>query len=68
MFTSIDNQPMIWDCKDCHKAVPDDQTVAYQLINGILYGWCESCFRSRSMPVKIGKDQRALTPVLPQTA
>jgi len=37
-----------WECKQCHQNVADDCNVAYHLIDGILYGWCEPCFSRRS--------------------
>jgi hypothetical protein len=37
-----------WECKQCHQRIADDHTVAYHLIEGILYGWCESCFSKRN--------------------
>jgi hypothetical protein len=37
-----------WECKQCHQHITEDHTVAYHLIDGILYGWCESCFRHRA--------------------
>lgn len=36
-----------WECKQCHQSVAEDCSVAYHLIDGVLYGWCESCFRQR---------------------
>lgn len=36
-----------WECKQCHQFVADDRTVAYHLIEGVLYGWCETCFSQR---------------------
>jgi len=36
-----------WECKDCHQSITEDHTVAYHLIDGILYGWCEPCFGQR---------------------
>jgi len=43
-----------WECKQCHQNVAEDCTVAYHLIDGVLYGWCESCFTKRAgdMPHK----------------
>src|SRR5262249_61477010 len=32
-------------CKDCHQPVSDAETNAYQLVAGILYGWCNECFK-----------------------
>jgi hypothetical protein len=37
-----------WECKQCHQMIPADETVAYHLINKVLYGWCEPCFSRRS--------------------
>ena len=37
-----------WECKQCHKLVAEDRTIAYHLIDGILYGWCDSCFGQRA--------------------
>lgn len=34
-------------CKDCRRPVVNSQTTAYHLIAGVLYGWCEECFRNR---------------------
>jgi hypothetical protein len=34
-------------CKQCRHPVSDSTTVAYHLMNGILYGWCEDCFQRR---------------------
>jgi hypothetical protein len=39
---------LIWECKECHQLVGDDNTVAYHLIGGVLYGWCEVCFLERN--------------------
>ncbi len=36
-----------WECRDCHQPVAEDQTVAYHLIDKVLYGWCEACFQNR---------------------
>jgi hypothetical protein len=40
----------MWECKQCHQSINDDNTVAYHLIEGILYGWCETCFSQRAEP------------------
>jgi transcription elongation factor Elf1 len=37
-----------WECKQCHQQIADDCTVAYHLIEGILYGWCDFCFIKRN--------------------
>lgn len=36
-----------WECKQCHQSVAEEHTIAYHLIDGILYGWCEACFNQR---------------------
>jgi hypothetical protein len=42
---SISNQSSkLWECKECHHSVKDDESVAFHLIDGFLYGWCRSCF------------------------
>ena len=46
-----------WECKQCHQHVTDDRTVAYHLIEGVLYGWCESCFSQRHDVTKAIADQ-----------
>ena len=40
-----------WECKQCHQLVAESETIAYHLIDGILYGWCENCFRERGKAV-----------------
>ena len=37
-----------WECKQCHNLVAEEHTIAYHLIDGILYGWCDSCFSQRA--------------------
>ena len=37
-------QLLVWECKQCHQLIPDSETVAYHLIDGVLYGWCQACF------------------------
>ncbi|MBK7995317.1 MAG: hypothetical protein IPK14_18650 [Blastocatellia bacterium] len=34
----------IWECKHCHHSVKDEESVAFHLIDGFLYGWCRPCF------------------------
>ena len=34
----------LWECKECHSLVSDDENVAYHLVDGCLYGWCRACF------------------------
>jgi hypothetical protein len=37
----------MWECKQCHLMIAESDTVAYHLVDGVLYGWCESCFGRR---------------------
>ncbi|MCI0485182.1 MAG: hypothetical protein L0229_01010 [Blastocatellia bacterium] len=39
-----------WECKECHRAVAAEETVAFHLVDQVLYGWCESCFNRRAKP------------------
>lgn len=39
-------------CKQCRKVINSDESMAYHLIDCVLYGWCYSCFNQRA-------DQRA---------
>ena len=41
------NSP-VWECKHCHQPISEHDTVAYHLIDGILYGWCPNCFSQRA--------------------
>lgn len=41
---SILSQIIFWECKECHHSVSDDESVAFHLIEGFLYGWCRPCF------------------------
>ena len=36
------------ECKHCHQQIADPDTVAYHLVDGILYGWCLDCFGQRA--------------------
>jgi len=53
-----DSHPRRWECKHCRRLISDAETVAYHLINRILYGWCEACFRQREQ----GKGLSLATP------
>ncbi|HET9532804.1 MAG TPA: tetratricopeptide repeat protein [Blastocatellia bacterium] len=35
-------------CKQCRKVITPDETIAYHLIDNVLYGWCQSCFDQRA--------------------
>jgi hypothetical protein len=41
------HEPQLWECKQCHQVIADEENVAYHLIDGFLYGWCERCFSTR---------------------
>jgi len=43
----ISTETLTWECKQCHQIVTDDKTIAYHLVDGVLYGWCEDCFEHR---------------------
>jgi hypothetical protein len=47
LFEQCEKTGLIWECKECRQLFADDQVVAYHLINGDLYGWCEACFAKR---------------------
>ena len=32
------------ECKQCHRLIGHSETVAYHLVEKVLYGWCETCF------------------------
>ena len=38
------NGKLMLECKKCHQTIEDSKSVAYHLIDGILFGWCEPCF------------------------
>jgi hypothetical protein len=42
-----DVKSLIWECKECHGLIGSHETVAYHLVDRILYGWCEPCFNNR---------------------
>jgi len=49
VFEQVSNiHKRTWECKQCHQSVSEEHTVAYHLIEGVLYGWCESCFDNRA--------------------
>jgi hypothetical protein len=47
LFVQTEALKLILNCKDCHRPVTDSETNAYQLIKGVLYGWCNECFHNR---------------------
>lgn len=36
------------ECKHCHQAIAEHDTVAYHLVDGVLFGWCPTCFGRRA--------------------
>lgn len=36
------------ECKHCHQAIAELETVAYHLVDGVLFGWCPACFSQRA--------------------
>ena len=42
-----DVQILILECKECHRPVIQTELVAYHLVDRVLYGWCQSCFKAR---------------------
>ena len=49
-----------WECKECHRMIADNETVAYHLIDRILYGWCDGCFSLSMRRAKKIFSERAL--------
>ncbi|HEV8486694.1 MAG TPA: hypothetical protein VGV87_24325 [Blastocatellia bacterium] len=43
-----DAQILMLECKECHRPVTQTELVAYHLVDRVLYGWCQSCFKARS--------------------
>lgn len=48
-----------WECKQCHEMVGPEETVAYHLVDKILYGWCQSCFNHRGQAVAVRSEMAA---------
>ncbi|HVG21291.1 MAG TPA: hypothetical protein VNI02_19775 [Blastocatellia bacterium] len=44
----VKNNSRQWECKQCHQMIAENDTVAYHLVDRVLYGWCESCFGQRA--------------------
>ena len=42
-----DVQILILECKECRRPVTQTELVAYHLVDRVLYGWCQSCFKAR---------------------
>jgi|HubBroStandDraft_6_1064221.scaffolds.fasta_scaffold75643_2 hypothetical protein len=55
-----------FECKQCHLIVPAEETVAYHLVDRVLYGWCAVCFGRRPRPVS--QDSRQLASGTPAPA
>ena len=48
-----------WECKDCHDTISDEESVAYRLVDGILYGWCVQCFENRPQKLRVPEETPA---------
>ena len=44
------------ECKNCHQPIAEHETVAYHLVDGVLFGWCPPCFSQRTPANKIISD------------
>jgi hypothetical protein len=42
-----DAEMLMLECKECHRPVTQTDLVAYHLVDRVLYGWCQSCFKAR---------------------
>ena len=42
-----DSQILTLECKECRRPVTQAELVAYHLVDRVLYGWCQSCFKAR---------------------
>ena len=42
-----DVQILTLECKECHNPVTQADLVAYHLVDRVLYGWCQACFKGR---------------------
>ena len=49
----------VWECKECHELIGAEETVAYHLVDRILYGWCQPCFDHRSRAAVINSEMAA---------
>jgi hypothetical protein len=58
--TITPSRPM-WECKQCSQRISDAETVAYHLVNRVLYGWCEACFSQRAEGTKSQVDMARFT-------
>ena len=38
----------LWECKQCHRLITNDENLAYHLVDRTLYGWCQTCFTRRN--------------------
>ncbi|HXG63894.1 MAG TPA: hypothetical protein VNO70_02235 [Blastocatellia bacterium] len=50
MATTDEKKGKMWECKQCRHPVSAEETMAYHLVNGVLYGWCAGCFTQRAKP------------------
>ena len=48
---------LVLQCKDCLRTVTDSDTVAYRLVSGVFFGWCEECFNHRHDRSKLSSQE-----------
>jgi hypothetical protein len=54
MFEPLkDLQVPVLECKDCHRPVKGEESVAYHLVDMVLYGWCQLCFDHRGQNAQL---------------
>ncbi|KAF0249317.1 MAG: hypothetical protein FD167_1280 [bacterium] len=58
---SILSQATLWECKQCHHSVTEEDSVAFHLIEGFLYGWCRPCFSESAIKRAQQQTQRVET-------
>jgi hypothetical protein len=47
MHNALSSDLKVLECKQCHGFIPSTETIAYHLVDRILYGWCGDCFARR---------------------
>ena len=45
---------LMLECKECRRPVTQTDLVAYHLVDRVLYGWCQSCFKTRPARDQVG--------------
>jgi len=44
----VSSEFQVLECKQCHGFISSTETIAYHLVDQILYGWCGDCFARRA--------------------